>query len=187
MWGGRAGSPCDRERGAIEQWRSSTRGGGSDRSRDWRRSCSMRQQSRLRSLTASQPSSAHTTHYVSRQWIGSGTAISAPIAPLAALAVFAVLTAAMATPGDLARGCRRRARRRRGSPAGGSRPRRRRRGRPLPPGSDRRRLARPSRPRSRCPARSHHSPPARRRAPPRDVIADVRARVADHDDDALHA
>src|SRR5512132_2506245 len=57
----------------------------------------MWQHARWRSLTAGQPSSAHTTHYVSRQWIGSGTAISAPIAPLAALAVFAVLTAAMAT------------------------------------------------------------------------------------------
>jgi hypothetical protein len=62
----------------------------------------MRQHARLRSLTAGQPSSSQTTHYVFRQWIGSGTAISAPIAPLAALAVFAVLTAAMATPGDLA-------------------------------------------------------------------------------------
>jgi hypothetical protein len=57
----------------------------------------MWQHARWRSLTAGQPSSAQTTHYVSRQWIGSGTAISAPIAPLAALAVFAVLTAAMAT------------------------------------------------------------------------------------------
>jgi hypothetical protein len=41
-------------------------------------------------------------HHVPGQWIGSGTAISVPIAPLAALAVFAVLTAAMATPGALA-------------------------------------------------------------------------------------
>lgn len=57
----------------------------------------MRQHARWRSLTAGQPSSAQTTHYVSRQWIERGTAISAPIAPLAADGVFAVLTAAMAT------------------------------------------------------------------------------------------